>query len=28
VAVGEPLALSINPDRLYFFDPDTGETLT
>jgi multiple sugar transport system ATP-binding protein len=28
VAVGEPLALSINPERLYFFDPDTGETLT
>jgi multiple sugar transport system ATP-binding protein len=28
VAVGEPLALSINPERLYFFDPDSGDTLT
>jgi multiple sugar transport system ATP-binding protein len=27
VAVGEPLALTINPERLYLFDPDTGEAL-
>jgi multiple sugar transport system ATP-binding protein len=27
VAVGEPLALTIDPERLYFFDPDTGEAL-
>jgi multiple sugar transport system ATP-binding protein len=27
VAVGAPLMLSINPDRLYFFDPDTGDAL-
>jgi multiple sugar transport system ATP-binding protein len=27
VAVGEPLPLAINPQRLYFFDPDTGDAL-
>jgi multiple sugar transport system ATP-binding protein len=27
VAVGKPLALTINPERLHFFDPDTGEAL-
>jgi multiple sugar transport system ATP-binding protein len=25
--VGEPLTLSIAPDRLYFFNPDTGQAL-
>ncbi len=25
--VGDPLTLAANQDRLYFFDPDTGETL-
>jgi multiple sugar transport system ATP-binding protein len=24
ITVGEPIPLSIDPDRLYFFDPDTG----
>jgi multiple sugar transport system ATP-binding protein len=28
VAVGKPLSLALNPERLYFFDPDTGDTLT
>jgi multiple sugar transport system ATP-binding protein len=28
VAVGEPLRLTIDPDRLYFFDPETGDALT
>jgi multiple sugar transport system ATP-binding protein len=28
VAVGKPLSLGLNPERLYFFDPDTGDTLT
>jgi hypothetical protein len=28
VAVGRRLRLGINPERLYFFDPDTGDTLT
>jgi multiple sugar transport system ATP-binding protein len=28
VAVGKRLPLGINPERLYFFDPDTGDTLT
>ena len=28
VAVGTPLDLAINPERLYFFDPDTGDTLS
>jgi multiple sugar transport system ATP-binding protein len=27
VAVGEPFSLTVNPDRLYFFDPETGATL-
>ena len=27
VSVGEPLALSVNPDRLHFFDPQTGAAL-
>jgi multiple sugar transport system ATP-binding protein len=27
VAVGKPLSLTINPERLHFFDPDTGEAL-
>jgi multiple sugar transport system ATP-binding protein len=27
VRVGEPLTLSIAPDRLYFFDPETGSAL-
>ena len=28
VAVGKRLPLGISPDRLYFFDPDTGDALT
>jgi len=28
VTVGEPLTLSISPDRLYFFDPDSGTSLS
>ena len=28
VAVGKPLSLGLNPERLYFFDPDTGDALT
>jgi multiple sugar transport system ATP-binding protein len=28
VKVGEPLSLAVDPDRLYLFDPDTGEALT
>jgi multiple sugar transport system ATP-binding protein len=28
VAAGEAIALTVNPDRLYFFDPDSGATLT
>jgi multiple sugar transport system ATP-binding protein len=28
VTAGEPLSLAINPERLYFFDPDTGDTLS
>ncbi|MEV0645861.1 ATP-binding cassette domain-containing protein [Phytomonospora sp. NPDC050363] len=28
VAVGEPIDLAINPSRLYFFDPETGEALS
>jgi multiple sugar transport system ATP-binding protein len=24
VPVGEPLAISVDPSRMYFFDPDTG----
>jgi multiple sugar transport system ATP-binding protein len=27
VTVGEPFSLTVNPDRLYFFDPETGATL-
>jgi multiple sugar transport system ATP-binding protein len=27
VAVGKPLSLTINPERLHFFDPDTGAAL-
>jgi multiple sugar transport system ATP-binding protein len=27
VAVGKPLSLTINPERVHFFDPDTGEAL-
>jgi len=27
VSVGEPLTLSIDPGRLYFFDPDTGDAV-
>jgi multiple sugar transport system ATP-binding protein len=27
VTVGEPLTLAIAPDRLYFFDPETGAAL-
>ena len=27
VSVGEPFSVSINPDRLYFFDPDSGAAL-
>ena len=27
VTVGEPLTLSIDPARLYFFDPDTGDAI-
>jgi multiple sugar transport system ATP-binding protein len=27
VAVGKRLSLTINPERLHFFDPDTGEAL-
>ncbi|HEX6568588.1 MAG TPA: ATP-binding cassette domain-containing protein, partial [Acidimicrobiales bacterium] len=27
VTVGEPVSLAIDPDRLYLFDPDTGEAL-
>jgi multiple sugar transport system ATP-binding protein len=27
VVVGEPFSLTVNPDRLYFFDPETGATL-
>src|SRR5438874_2420011 len=25
--IGEPLTVSVDPRRLYFFDPDTGEAL-
>ncbi|HEY1180566.1 MAG TPA: ABC transporter ATP-binding protein [Phytomonospora sp.] len=28
VEVGEPIELAINPSRLYFFDPETGEALS
>jgi multiple sugar transport system ATP-binding protein len=28
VAVGKALPLGINPERLYFFDPDTGDAVT
>jgi multiple sugar transport system ATP-binding protein len=28
VTVGEPVKLVINPERLYFFDPDSGEALS
>ena len=28
VAVGDAIALTVNPDRLYFFDPDSGATLS
>ena len=27
VSIGEPLELTVNPSRLYFFDPDTGDAL-
>jgi multiple sugar transport system ATP-binding protein len=27
VTVGTPIALTVNSDRLYFFDPDTGDAL-
>jgi multiple sugar transport system ATP-binding protein len=27
VTVGEPLTVSVDPSRLYFFDPDSGEAL-
>jgi len=27
VSVGEPLTLAINPERLYFFDPESGAAL-
>ena len=27
VTIGDRLSLSINCERLYFFDPDTGEAL-
>jgi len=27
VTVGEPLKLAVNPDKLYFFDPDSGDAL-
>jgi len=28
VTVGEPLDLAVNPSRLYFFDPETGDTIS
>ena len=28
LAVGEPLTVSMDPRRLYFFDPDSGATLS
>ena len=28
VTVGQPLALTVNPERLYFFDPETGNSLS
>jgi multiple sugar transport system ATP-binding protein len=28
VSVGTPLTLAIDPERLYFFDPDSGDALT
>jgi multiple sugar transport system ATP-binding protein len=28
VTVGEPMTLAISPERLHFFDPDSGVTLT
>jgi multiple sugar transport system ATP-binding protein len=27
VTIGEPLELAVNPSRLYFFDPETGDAL-
>jgi multiple sugar transport system ATP-binding protein len=27
VGVGQPITLGINPERLYFFDPETGDNL-
>jgi multiple sugar transport system ATP-binding protein len=27
LAIGEPVTVSVDPSRLYFFDPDTGSTL-
>jgi len=26
-AIGRSMSLAINPERLHFFDPDTGATL-
>jgi multiple sugar transport system ATP-binding protein len=28
VTVGEPMRLAVNPDRLYFFDPESGTSLS
>jgi multiple sugar transport system ATP-binding protein len=28
VTVGEPMSLAVNPDRLHFFDPETGVALS
>jgi multiple sugar transport system ATP-binding protein len=28
VSVGQPIGLTVNPERLYFFDPETGSSLT
>jgi multiple sugar transport system ATP-binding protein len=27
VTLGEPFTVSVNPDRLYFFDPDSGDAV-
>ena len=27
VAAGQPITLSVSPDRLHFFDPDTGDSI-
>jgi hypothetical protein len=28
ISIGETVSLAVNPDRLYYFDPDTGDAIS